>query len=196
MNIDTWAIVLATFGGPIAAVQAQQWVSRWRERRNRKLALFRALMNTRASLLSADAVNAFNSVPLEFYGDEDVLKPWRVYFDHLETKGMDPAVWADKRWDLYAALLHAISQHLGYDFDLIGIKKKIYAPEAHGKLQADQEAVRVAVMELLTGKRTLPMELRTDTAATQRMTALQIALLDWLTGKTAPSVKVDQPSPR
>ncbi len=189
MNIDTWAIVLATFGGPIAAVQAQQWLSRWREKRNRQLGLFRVLMNTRANLLSADAVNAFNSIPVEFFGDEDVMRPWRVYFDHLETKGMDPTLWADKRWELYASLLHAMSQHLGYNFDLVDIKKKVYTPEAHGKLQTDQEALRTAVLELLTGKRTLPMELRTDTAVMQRVNAIQIALLDWLVGKTAPSVK-------
>jgi hypothetical protein len=166
-------------------VQAQQWFSRWREKRNRKLALFRALMNTRANLLSADAVNAFNAVQVEFYGEEDVMQPWRVYFDHLETKGMEPALWAHKRWDLYSNLLHAISKHLGYTFDLLDIKKKVYAPEVHGKLQADQETVRIAVLELLTGKRTLPMELRTDARVTERMTAIQIALLDWLTGKTA-----------
>jgi uncharacterized protein DUF6680 len=194
MNIDTFALVVATFFGPIAAVQAQQWVSRWQERRNRKLGIFRALMNTRANVISADAVNAFNAVPLEFRGNEEVLGPWRIYFDHLETKGMDPDVWVARRWDLYAEFLLAMSKHLGYGFDFVEIKKKVYSPEAHGKLQSDQEVIRLAVVDLLTGKATLPVQVRTDTESLQRINALQIALFDWLTGKIAPTVKVDRGS--
>ena len=196
MNIDTWAVVFATVMGPVLAVEAQRRIALWKERRNRKQGIFRALMNTRANLLGPDAVNAFNAIPIEFYGDEDVMEPWRIYFDHLETKGMDAAVWADKRWDLYTNLLHAMSVHLGYAFDPITLKKKIYAPEAHGKLMSDQEAIRTAVVGLLTGKSTLPMDVRsfpTDPEQVKRINAVQDALLEWLSGKTSPKVKLDAP---
>ena len=49
MNVDTWAVVFATLFGPIFAVQAQQIVARRGERRQRQLALFRSLMNTRVA---------------------------------------------------------------------------------------------------------------------------------------------------
>lgn len=195
MNIATLAVVFATVMGPVLAVQAQQWISVWRERRNRKLAIFRTLMATRANPLTAESVNAFNTIPIEFYGDEDVLEPWRIYFDHIDTKGMEPNLWADKRWDLYCALLLAISQHLKYGFDFLTIKKKIYAPEGHSRISNEQEAIRTAVLGLLTGKTTLPMEVRsfpTDTEAVQRINAVQIAMFDWLTGKITPKVRVEK----
>lgn len=197
MHFDTWAVVFATVLGPVFAVEAQRQISAWKERQNRKLWIFRVLMNTRANILAAEAVNAFNAIPIEFYGDEDVMDPWRTYFDHLETKGMDQKLWLDKRWDLYCNLLLALSKHLRYSFDLVTIKKKIYAPEGHGKLQTDQELIRQAVVALLSGKFALPLDVQKlpqDAEMTQRITAVQNALLDWLSGKVTPSVKIERES--
>lgn len=42
-------MIIATIAGPILAVQAQKWLERLRERRNRKFCVFQQLMATRAS---------------------------------------------------------------------------------------------------------------------------------------------------
>jgi hypothetical protein len=67
------AIVIATLLGPILAVQAQKWIERSRERQQRRVAVFRVLMTTRAALLSPAHVEALNIVPVEFYIDERYL---------------------------------------------------------------------------------------------------------------------------
>jgi hypothetical protein len=46
------AIVFATLLGPILAVQAQKFVEQRREQNHRRVAIFRALMMTRAAVLS------------------------------------------------------------------------------------------------------------------------------------------------
>ena len=62
------AIMLATFLGPIAAVQAQKYLERRREVENRKISVFYALMATRSARISPEHVRALNSISLAFYG--------------------------------------------------------------------------------------------------------------------------------
>lgn len=68
LGVRDWSEIIATIAGPILAVQAQKWLERLRERRNRKLKVFQQLMATRASRLSTDHVQALNMIDLVFYG--------------------------------------------------------------------------------------------------------------------------------
>jgi hypothetical protein len=87
MAVDWGAvsIVLATFGGPIAAVQAQEFLERGRERKRQKEATFRTLMATRAlsNRTSPEHVLALNGIELTFsHGgnkDKAVLEAWNAY---------------------------------------------------------------------------------------------------------------------
>jgi hypothetical protein len=67
MTTSDWAIVSATLLGPILAVQAQKWLERWRDYRNRKMWVFQTLMATRAARLEAEHVRALNMIDLVFY---------------------------------------------------------------------------------------------------------------------------------
>lgn len=194
MNIDTWAVVFATLLGPVLAVQAQRVVSQVQERRNRKLAIFRSLMNTRVTSLSAEHVQAFNSVPLEFHGDDEVMRKWRTYLDHLGQKDMAMEVWAPRRWDLNTELLEAMAKSLKYKFDPVQLKKEIYAPEGHARLESEQELIRRGVLALFTGERALPMDVRgfpVDEDAAKNLKELHVLMLDWLRGKATPTVRIE-----
>jgi hypothetical protein len=46
---------------------------------------------------------------------------------------------------------------LDYDFNKTQIKNGTYAPVAHGRIELEQERVRQMTLELLEGKRVLPM---------------------------------------
>ncbi|HKH21189.1 MAG TPA: DUF6680 family protein [Gammaproteobacteria bacterium] len=46
---------------------------------------------------------------------------------------------------------------LAYDFDKTHIKKSSYAPRVHSEIEAQQEALGHGAIELLEGKRCLPM---------------------------------------
>jgi hypothetical protein len=58
-----------TLLGPVLAVQAQRWVEGFREKKARRLTVFRTLMATRALNLSTAHVEALNAVPIDFYKD-------------------------------------------------------------------------------------------------------------------------------
>jgi hypothetical protein len=83
MTISDGLIIAATILGPILAVQAQKWVERFRETRNRKLQVFATLMTTRATKMSVDHVRALNTIDLVFRDDSSVVARWREYQDAL-----------------------------------------------------------------------------------------------------------------
>lgn len=194
MNISTWAVVFATLLGPVLAVQAQRIVAQRGEARQRKLWLFRTLMNTRIGTLTVEHVNALNTVPLEFHKDEEIMRQWRKYLDHLNNQTTALDVWGKTRVDLYSDMLATMAKRLDYGFDPLQLKNEIYAPRGHFDLETEQQTIRRGVVELMKGERTLPLEVRSiaqDPEMVKRIAALQDALIAWLDGKTAPRVKVD-----
>lgn len=87
-NISDALLIAATFAGPIAAVQAQKWIERSREKHQRRLTIFHTLMATRAARAnSVEHVQALNSIDLFFDGRgakvKAVRNAWGVYLDHL-----------------------------------------------------------------------------------------------------------------
>lgn len=74
MNIDTWAVVLATFLGPIFAILVSRFLEKRASLENRRLWTFRTLMATRRIGLSAEHVGALNTVEVDFYGCRNVEK--------------------------------------------------------------------------------------------------------------------------
>ena len=181
------AIIFATLLGPILAVQAQKWLERRGSEKQRQLAVFRALMATRASSLSSAHVDALNAVPIEFYGVSPVVDAWKDYLDHM---GKDPALamWAETRVKLLVDMLHAMSAHLGYRFNKVEIKNEVYWPRKHGEVETDQDLIRRGMALLLSGQIALPMDVKSlpidvDAASEQRL--LREALLRLLEGHAA-----------
>lgn len=75
----------------------------------------------------------------------------------LGSDKLSPDQWASKRDDLLTELLHKMAIILDYDFDRTHIKNSSYAPRGHFDTEAQQEAIRKSVIEVLDGKRPLPM---------------------------------------
>lgn len=196
MNVDTWAVVFATVMGPILAVQIQRIVSQRGEARQRKLWLFRSLMNTRVGTLTVEHVNALNAVPLEFHRDKAIMQSWRTYLDHLNHQNAALETWGVRRVELYTDLLEKMAKTLNYGFDPLQLKNEIYAPRGHFEIENDQEVIRRGVAALMKGETALPLDVRSiaqDPEAAARAAALQDLLLKWLRGETAPTVKIDRP---
>ena len=158
------ALALATIAaiilGPIVALWLQRDSERRRDRRNRKLVIFKELMATRATRLSPRHVDALNAIEVEFSDgsrdDKRVLETWRLYLDHLGDSNMeDIHRWTDKGNDLLTDLLYEMSQVLNYDFDKLALKKNVYSPKAHGDLESDQYLLRKYVVEIMDGRRAI-----------------------------------------
>ncbi len=179
------AIVVAALLGPVLAVQAQKWLERRRDVKERRLAIFRTLMATRAAMLSPQHVEALNAVPVEFYGSSGKLKQindaWKLYLDHHTTDGPATDAWAQKRLDLFQDMLHLMSQFLGYNFSKAQLARDIYSPRAHGDLETEQTIIRRGLVGLFKGDIALPLVVKEFPAADPGNAELQAALQQVLT---------------
>ena len=157
------ATILAIILGPIVALWLQRISERQRNRRGRKLVVFKELMATRATRLSPRHVDALNAIEVEFSeggkGDKRVLDTWRLYLDHLvgggEMSGDQLERWSEKGHDLLTDLLYEMSRALQYNFDKIALKRNVYSPKAHGDLESDQYLLRKYIVEIMSGKRSI-----------------------------------------
>ena len=154
-------MILATAASPLIAVQVTRYLDDRNEMRSRKLQVFKTLMATRAQTLSPAHVEALNRIDLEFSAkrkkEKAVLDVWQQYLDHLGNRALEAPVWQSKRVDLLVDLMHAMAGALDYDFNKTQIKNGTYSPIAHGQMEEEQEAFRRMMLELLEGKRVLPM---------------------------------------
>ncbi|MGE0496812.1 MAG: DUF6680 family protein [Ramlibacter sp.] len=177
MEFSTFAIVLATFLGPVVAVQAQKYLERAREVERRKIWVFTMLMATRHDRLAVDHVRAINSIDLAFYGkfrrfnrapsrsqaDEEVLTSWREYFQHLN---IDQTGWDDQKsteWmarsdELFLNLLEKLAIATRYVFDRAQLRSAHYSPMAHHQNSVANQTVRRLLIEILAGKRAIAVK--------------------------------------
>jgi hypothetical protein len=171
LRLSDWVIAGCTLAGPVLAVEAQKWVEGFREKKARRLTIFRTLMATRATNLSPAHVEALNAVPIDFYKDKKVMDAWEEYFMHLTTAPANNPTWGPRRIDLFVKLLALIGSKVGYQFNVAQMNR-IYFPNAHGDLDADQELIRKGVVGLLKGEISLPVEIKAA-ASTPEAVALQ-----------------------
>lgn len=165
--------VIAILLGPILAVQAQKWVEVAREKRNRRLLLFKRLMATRGAQVSPAHVEALNMIDLEFSGrgekDKVVRDRWKQYLDHLNSLPQDPAQrerqvqgWLEENSKLLADLLHDMGKPLGYDFDVTHIRRAVYIPVGHANLEIELQAIRQFLVALSENRKKLPVSVRNE----------------------------------
>ncbi len=171
MTISDWLIIAAVILGPILAIQVQKLLQMWKERRERKLSIFKTLMSTRGTTLSPTHVEALNMIDLEFsvknQNEKAVLDAWKLYLDHLydvprnlpesnhQTK-LD--AWTLKSNECLIELLHKMSKAIGYGFDKVQLKKGSYTPQGYVDLELEQSLIRKGILLLLAGKIRLPEE--------------------------------------
>lgn len=161
MTIADWLMITAVFLGPIVAVRLTRYLDDKKEVRARKLDIFKTLMATRAYNLSWTHVEALNRIDLEFDKDHkkenEVIEAWKEYLDLLGNTAIPIEQWGVKRVDLLVELLHKMARVLDYDFDKTHIKNSSYSPRVHGETEVQQNALRKGLIEVLEGKRPIPM---------------------------------------
>ena len=161
MTIADGLMILAVLLGPVVAVRLTRYLDDKKEVRGRKLGIFKALMTTRQYRLSQSHVEALNRIELEFdrrvKKEKAVIDAWMEYLDHLSPKNPANDQWAAKRVDLFVEMLHRMAIALNYEFDRVHIKNSNYLPKAHGEFEDQQFALRVALKDILDGKRAIPI---------------------------------------
>ncbi|HVA98357.1 MAG TPA: DUF6680 family protein [Bacteroidia bacterium] len=155
--------IVAIILGPILAVQIDKYIYIRRDNKNRKLWIFKTLMATRGAILSAAHVEALNRIDLEFSNGKKyykVITSWKEYFDNLcQKQGTEEQIiiWSTKNEELLANLLFEMGQSLGYSFDKVLIKRNIYSPIGHGKIEKENELIRQNFLNILQGEKTFPV---------------------------------------
>ena len=111
-------------------------------------------------------------IELEFSGknpkEKAVVDAWKIYLDHLydaPRNFQDPTyqskldTWSAKSNECLTDLLYAMSQALGYSFDKVQLKKGVYTPQGYADLEFEHSLIRRGTLDVLSGKRPLPVEL-------------------------------------
>jgi len=199
MKLTDILTILAILIAPLVAVQVQKLLEVFREKRGRKLWIFKTLMATRAATLSTEHVKALNMIDLEFHGwkYKNVTTAWKTYLDHLNSYPKDDEklqpLWDEKCIDYRTSLLIEMGRSLGYKFDAVHIKKGSYLPEAHNLIETENKLIRRGLVALLFRDSALKMEvtklpISDQTRAEQE--ALNDAIRELLDGKRTLSVSL------
>jgi hypothetical protein len=163
MTISDWIMVVAVLIGPIIAVQLTRYLDNKKDKRERKIQVFKTLMATRLYTVSWGHVEALNRIDLEFdkkdKNEKAVIDAWKSYFDLLSDKSLTSEQWGQKRVELFVELLHKMAIVLDYDFDKTHIKNSSYAPIVHGNIENELQTIRTGLIELFAGNRSIPMEI-------------------------------------
>lgn len=156
MNVDTWAVVMATALGPLAAVIITMWRSRMDSVRDRQLHIFRTLMATRRLQISTEHVNALNLIEVEFYKKETVLAAWQKSREHL-NKGPDDEVWHETKDRILAILLSEMAKVLRFNITGLEIFRSGYAPSGWAYREMRQNAITDYLFGLSQGSTAIPI---------------------------------------
>ncbi len=189
MSFDgpTVALIVATVVGPVAAVQAQKWVEKFRETRQEKLRVFAALMYTRGTRLSLEHVQALNRIELAFHQDPRVMSAWRGYIDNLNqavSADTQAYVWGERE-RLFIDLLFEMSHLLGYPFSRTDIKNGTYRPAVQGSLETAHLKAMALIEKIADGHGALPVKTIVSEETASQQTALLKLLVDMANGTAA-----------
>jgi hypothetical protein len=155
---------IAIVVGPIVAVRLTLRFEESREKLRRKYQTFHALMRARRVTLSPEHVTALNVIQTEFHDDEKVITAYKKYIDNLGGAPLPPGSnddaikrFLNDRDDAFNEMMFEIGKHLGFSLDKRELAKYSYAPQGWINVEAEQNAVRQLALELLQGKRPLPI---------------------------------------
>jgi hypothetical protein len=161
------ATIVAIIRGPIIALRIQRELDEEREKKNRKLWIFKTLMAYRATRLSPFFVQALNLIDIEFDSESEkfVRDSWKELQDHYADWGRKTAAerqtagstLIDRADDLLADMLVKMGSSLGYAFDKVYIKKASYYPEGLGDMELEQHALRKGLLRVLAGDAWIPV---------------------------------------
>jgi hypothetical protein len=153
--------IAAVLFSPLIAVQVEKFIERIRSNKSRKVQIFKTLMATRGSRLSIEHVTALNQIDLEFYGKKKYLKvirAWKEYLDQLFLKWNNDdefRIWNNRTEELLANLLFEMGLPLGFNFDKVTIKRSVYSPIGHAKVEDENQQIRNLLIKVLNGENSI-----------------------------------------
>jgi hypothetical protein len=151
-----WAVLFATFFGPIFAVWASDWREERRRKRQRREDIVFALMSTRATIQAPEHVQALNRIEVAFPERKysAVIDAWRQYHRHLfdkEWAQRDLNAWDARRRDLLSALIDQCARACSFEFPMDSIRNAAYVPSGWTSEAAQNQELRQHFLSLFRG---------------------------------------------
>lgn len=214
--ITTWltanngiVTVIAILLAPIIALRVQTRLDTAKEKKQRKLIIFKTLIATYATRVSPDHIQALNMINIEFYGTESVLSSWRLYQQHLTTpvaKANDTSIpieerektaqqWLETGNGLFINLLVDMSNEVGFPFDKPTLSKGIYYPIAQEKIEIENKILREGLLKIICNREPLSMDVKSfpvDIELLNKQNKLQDSMIDYYDGKKSVKVTLDK----
>ena len=164
ISSETWAIVAATFLGPVFAILVARWRDQVKEVRTRRMFIFRTLLATRRQNITTEHVTALNLVEIDFYDVPEIQSAWRAYHQHLNSapagRPMTPPeneAFVRSGNDHLAKLIFAIAKFLGFSMSELDIRNGGYAPDGWRYRDERVGIVQEFMKEIALGRRSFPI---------------------------------------
>lgn len=161
MSLEAILTLVAIVVGPIVAVLLTWLLNRKYRAHDRKLKIFRDLMQTRGIRVDPQHVAALNVIELEFYDKPLIRQSFKEYIDHLRTpipnREADLEQLIGKRSELLMELLCKIGAEVGYRFDKMELDRRSYAPNVWEDDQWLQRRNAQLLSAILSGERPVPV---------------------------------------
>ena len=110
-----WINLVAIIVIPILAVIIGQYLQDRSEKRKDKMRVFTHLMSYRSfGYIDQYSVNIFNSVPIIFYDDKEVIEKYNIYLKSLNIKPDDVQIKQKEIEDNKTKMLEAMAKALKY----------------------------------------------------------------------------------
>lgn len=167
MTISDWLVILVILVAPILAVQIQRFIENRKEVKTRKMQIFRTLMATRATRLDAKHIEALNMIDIEFFKNKKITEAWKLLLDNFVNYPKDIKnpnyqvqlnLCVEKSNNLFINLLYEMAKSLNYKFDKVHLTRGVYIPKGQADYMMDQEFIRRAFIEVLSGTRSIPIK--------------------------------------
>ncbi len=159
-----WITIVAIVLGPVVAIMTSQYLDKVRADKQRKLDVFRTLMQTRSMQISPEHVGALNLVELEFRDCPRVVSSWKEYLAHLgeelppieEKTQYDRAI--QKRDTLLTTLIDEMAKVLSIKIAQLEILRGNYVPQGWADAEWEQQLARRGLIDVLHGR--TPIQVR------------------------------------
>lgn len=162
VDVD-WAVVIATFVGPIVAVGITLWAQARDNRKRNRMELFSNMMRSRRNPTANEFVGSLNLVPVHFHSDQTVIARYAelmaIFSDKMwRSKDPDDLRQINEKVELAIAyLLSAMSKVLGVPIEQLAILRGAYVPQGSVDEEQLNRDIRLAMRDLLHGQRFLPV---------------------------------------
>ncbi len=121
-------------------------------------------MATRRAVLSPEHVSALNLIEIEFHRNSHVISAWKAYFRNLSTRfePKDTEKVTRERQALLTKLLSEMAKALRIRIEQLDIFEGGYIPQGAVDIEQQDVEFRNLVMDIFSGKRSIPIEIRSQ----------------------------------